>query len=252
MISVICCFNDKKIYNEICKKAVENQKGISFEIIEIDNTKGKYKSAAEALNYAMSIVKNEYAVCVHQDFGFMDSNALKTIYDCLDGHSEYYIVGGAGAVYDAGSSLLSKIIGRNRSVISYLKPPNKWDTNQIYEVESIDECFFAINKKLWNEHKFDEKICFAWDLYSVEMCLYVRKKGGRCQVLPLEGIHLSYGNITTNYYKSLHMLAKQYRRDFKYIVTTCAVLRTGCSDFFQIKWLVLVNYLRIIRTCLNN
>ncbi len=248
MISVICCYNDLKKYNEICKKSIEEQKGVSFELIAIDNTEGKYKSAAEALNYAMLLVKYEYIVCIHQDFGFNDQNALKSISEYLSNYNVYDVVGGAGAVLNTNSRMVRKIAGRNRTIISYLKPSFNWKEKQVIEVESIDECFFAFNFKLWKEHNFDERICFAWDLYSVEMCLYARKKGGRCYVIPIEGFHLSCGNITTDFYRSLYLIGKKYRNDFSYIVTTCVVFKTGSSDLWQIKWLLLVNSIRRIKS----
>ncbi len=251
MISVICCYNNEKIFNEVCKSSVEMQKNIAFEFIAIDNTRNVFKSAAKALNHAMNLVQYDYVVCVHQDFGFVNDNALRDIFDYLSKQSAFCVVGCAGAVYDASSKLVDRIIGRNRIVVSYLTSAKSTNDKDVVEVESIDECFFAFNKKLWEKHNFNEKDCFAWDLYSVEMCLYARKQGGKCYVIPIKGIHHSNGSLTSKIYYSVYLISKKYKKEFKYIVTTCVVFKTGFFDVCNMIWLILVNYIRKIKSCIE-
>jgi hypothetical protein len=51
MISVICVYNNKKILDEWLIKSLQNQTA-KFELITIDNSRGDFKSAADAIeNY---------------------------------------------------------------------------------------------------------------------------------------------------------------------------------------------------------
>lgn len=48
MISLVCCYNNLQQYKDM-QKSLENQT-VEYELIGIDNRKGKYQSAAAALN----------------------------------------------------------------------------------------------------------------------------------------------------------------------------------------------------------
>lgn len=50
MVSIVVVYNNEQTLNEILLKSLKNQTA-KFEFIEIDNTKGQFKSSAEALNY---------------------------------------------------------------------------------------------------------------------------------------------------------------------------------------------------------
>ena len=66
MISIICVFNDKKVLNECLLESLKNQTA-NYELILIDNTNRKFKSASEALNYGAKKAKGNYLMFVHQD-----------------------------------------------------------------------------------------------------------------------------------------------------------------------------------------
>lgn len=44
------------------------------------------------------------------------------------------------------------------------------------EVESLDECCFAMTKKIYNKVRFDEETCSHWHLYAVDFCYEARRK----------------------------------------------------------------------------
>ena len=66
MISIVCVFNDKKVLNEYLLESLKNQTA-HYELILIDNTKNKFKSASEALNYGAKNANGNYLMFVHQD-----------------------------------------------------------------------------------------------------------------------------------------------------------------------------------------
>ena len=50
MISIVCVYNDESVIENWLLKSLKDQT-VEFELIKIDNTKNKFKSAAKALNY---------------------------------------------------------------------------------------------------------------------------------------------------------------------------------------------------------
>lgn len=247
MITVVCCFNDVAKYNTILKPSLEKQLDVQFEIVTIDNTEGDYCSAADAFNHAMKNVKYEYVVFLHQDFAFSDKYALKMIYVELSKLDYRCVIGAAGAVKDKKAGFTKKIIGRDRNIISNLKPRFLDTSTGLRKVETVDECCFALSKRLWEEHHFDNTICFSWDLYAVEMCLYARVQGGNCYVVPIRGIHLSYGKMGKDFFRSLQLLSTAYCEKIDYIITTCVVVKCGKNKTLRILFLSVVNNVRNLK-----
>jgi len=66
MISIVCVYNDEITLKDYLLKSLENQTS-KHELILIDNTQGKYKSAAGALNWGGGKAKGKYIMFVHQD-----------------------------------------------------------------------------------------------------------------------------------------------------------------------------------------
>ena len=50
MFSVVVVYNSQKTVNKLLLHSLAKQT-VEFELISIDNTKGQFKSASEALNY---------------------------------------------------------------------------------------------------------------------------------------------------------------------------------------------------------
>ena len=66
MISVICVYNDHDVLDEYLLGSLEKQES-SYELILVDNTPNKFKSAAEALNYGGNKANGKYIMFAHQD-----------------------------------------------------------------------------------------------------------------------------------------------------------------------------------------
>lgn len=76
MISIVCVYNDEKILNDFLLKSLKAQT-VEYELIKIDNTQNRFKSAAEALNYGGKKAKGEYIMLVHQDVDLSSDTWLK-------------------------------------------------------------------------------------------------------------------------------------------------------------------------------
>ena len=64
MISVICVYNNKKILDNCLLKSIKNQT-TKVELILLDNREGRFKSAAEALNFGGEQANGKYLMFVH-------------------------------------------------------------------------------------------------------------------------------------------------------------------------------------------
>ncbi|GAH67636.1 unnamed protein product, partial [marine sediment metagenome] len=78
MISIVVVYNNKRILNDILLKSLKKQTA-KFELIALDNTKGKFKSAAEALNQGGKNANGKYIMFVHQDIELDSDLWLKEV-----------------------------------------------------------------------------------------------------------------------------------------------------------------------------
>ena len=227
-----------KKYDEILVNSLKRQSDQEFELIGVDNTDNRFSSAASALNYGAELSKTENLLFVHQDFEFSTENSLKEIKHFFRIISDNDVLGAAGAIYDSEALFKQRFIGRNRINISTLGNETLSFDN-IRKCESVDECCFGLKKELWNSHHFDENVCFGWDLYGVEMCLYCRSNGGNVYVIPFHAIHHSGGKLSPSFYDCLKRLTMKYSGHFERVVTTCVVANTRYPRIQHIKFRII-------------
>lgn len=99
----------------------------------------------------------------------------------------------------------------------------------VEECFSVDECGFMISREAYVKFPF-ANLGRTWHLYAVELCLRIKKNGGKVGVMPVEAWHCSLGKLDGNYYKTFIRICKQYKRQFKGIYTTCVSI--SFSDYF--------------------
>jgi hypothetical protein len=229
MISIICVYNNQEILNNYLLKSLKKQ--TNYELILIDNSKGTFKSAAEALNYGGRKSKGNYLMFVHQDV-FLCSNAWLTDAEKILKSMKNKAI--AGIVGMANEGLNNSKRGRN--VLIHGDPPEKWGWgNSILKpeiVQTLDECLIIIPKSIFKRFKFDEITCQKWDLYVVEYCLNIRFNGLKSYVIPLTVYHKSTGAVSKNYFDTLKKVLKKHEY-LKHVYTTCGNWNTKYPLFLQ-------------------
>lgn len=253
MISVICVYNDLQLYNNFIKSSLEKQT-VKYELIALDNTNNKFKSAAEALNHGSKKANGKYLMFVHQDVKLNGENWLESSEKLLDNINKLGVAGVAG---------IGKKYTRILSNIKHGVPPKdagKIKINNIEEVQTLDECLFILKKEVFNRYCFDENTCDGWHLYAVDLCLSLEKKGYVNIVMPLPVYHLSTGHKKINkikmilnigrlpveYYNCLKKVIQKHRVYYKYIYTTCGVWNTTKPIFLQKNLMMIKGIYRII------
>ena len=219
-ISIICVYNNSAQVNDCFLRGLKKQ-DVDYELILLDGGNGKFKSCAAALNEGAKKSSGDILVFSHQDIYMKSEKELKSFAEFICNSPKGSIVGCAGAI--EGNR---KNIGNYTSGLSI----NEDLENKIHkpiEVDSVDECFFGMTKKTYEMHPFDEILCSDWHLYAVEQCLYHRTKENHIFVFPCQIHHLSKGKINLSYMNGLVKIADKYRKNFKYIWTTCYKVRNN-------------------------
>lgn len=217
-VTIICCYNNKEVYNNMLYKSLKKQT-ITAEIIGLDNSSNKFNSSAEALNYGATIATGEYLMFAHQDIEFFNENFLESVVKNLNELQPSIIgIAGRGTDYKGVYTNIKHgenhdFAGENRVLL-----PTK--------VMTVDEVFIAVEKKLFLKYKFDEKTCDDWHLYGVELCLAMRKDNIPAYVISSNAYHKSTGVLSKGYYKTLDKVVKKHRENYDMIFSTCSVTST--------------------------
>lgn len=239
MNSIVCVYNNEKILNAYLLKSLKNQT-VNYELILIDNTGGKFKSAAEALNRGGKQAKGEYIMFVHQDVDLCSSTWLEDAERWLDSIPNLGIAGVAGMKAKKGVMTL----------IEHGEPP-RWAGSILIKkpekVQTLDECLVIIPKSVFKSLQFDEKICDDWHLYAVDYCLSVKRMGYDVYVIPMYVYHLSPGIKPKNklqivldlgpfpkgYYLTMKKLLQKHKGNYKRIYATGGGWNTLYPLIFQ-------------------
>ena len=216
-ISVVCVYNDLVVRQECLDRSLakyinaEDSK-LCIEYISVENTNGTYKSAGAALNYGVSIAKNDVMVFVHQDVFLHSIEAI--IQAAREIERGYFGVLGAIGVCRDG-----RIVGSVRDRTVLLGDPVAEPT----EVDSVDELLFMVPRRLVTHEPLTESPDMAWHAYAIEYGLRVRKLGLRVGVARIPVTHNSLTNNLARLDVAHARVAARYR-DMLPIRTTCGVL----------------------------
>lgn len=233
MISVVCVYNNKDILNNYLLKSLKNQ-STKYELILMDNTKGKYKSAAEALNRGGKNANGKYIMFVHQDVDLNSGSCLEKTEEILD---KIHNVGIAGAAGISKNGVISNIM--------HGEPPQlagEIQNNESTKVQTLDECLIIIPKKIFDSYQFDEETCDNWHSYAIDYSLMIKSKGWDVYFVPLNVYHKSTGNpVVEEYYTSLEKVRQKHKRNYPLIYTTTGEwstlysINTQRNALFQIR-----------------
>lgn len=221
IISIICVYNNQNQFESQLKASLESQ-DVDYELIDIDNTNNKFKSAAEALNCGSKKANGDILIYSHQDIYLKRSDELNRFAKAIENCEIGTIIGTQG-VKEPSKIYYSNISCGDEDIYSI---KNDYP-EQLYAVSCVDEGFFGMKRETWNLLKFNENLCDNWHLYCVEMCLHTRKEGNKVYVFPSQLHHFSLGKISLGYMNNLKRLCNVYRNDFKYIWTTCYKVKTN-------------------------
>jgi len=215
MISVIVVYNNKRSLNEILIGSL-NKQTAEYELITIDNTKRRFKSAAEALNYGAREAKGKYLMFIHQDVELDSESWLERAERMLDQIPDLGVAGVAGMSErgrtnkERGRGLIS-----NRGVMwEWGNPVKKPEI-----VQCLDECLLIVPRQVFNKIQFDEKTFDGWHSYGSDYSLTVRQLGLHPYVIPAFVYHRSLLANVRELFKYQKRLLKKHKGEYKRIFT---------------------------------
>lgn len=227
MLSVICVCNDRRILEGSLLRSLKEQSA-EHEFIEIDNTAGRYKSAASALNEGADRARGDLLVFAHQDVILGGRDFLAKAAALMASLPDVGIAGVAGRLDGRG-------VFTN---ITHGDPPSHAGHIRLERpelVQTVDECLFIIPRPMFQKLRFDERTCGDWHLYAVDFALSAARLGFKAYALPLEAHHLSSGrSISKMYYRTLSKVARKHRDQYPWIHTSLGSWRTRVPVSLQL------------------
>ena len=222
-VLVACCANDIKMMEEMLLPSLEMQNAEIDKLI-IDNSKGKYKSAAEAYNKEIKNKECDIIIFAHQDFGFKSSNSIEKIISIFE-DNEKILLGLAGM--DLDGVVYSNLKYKNEEFIT-----NNRVNTKLKKVVSLDECFFAIRKNDFDKFQFNEKVCDDWHLYVVELCYRMSIEDGYTVYVYNEGGYHKKNKplkreINYSFIRGMNKLCIAYKNKVKCIYAPCYIVNTS-------------------------
>ena len=180
MISIVCVYNKEKTMQNVLLKCLKNQT-VKFELIALDNTDNKYKSASEALNHGGVKAKGDYIMFVHQDMWLGSDSWLEDAEGTLKSIPALGVAGVAGMSEE----------GRNWeercrwSIVEFGDPwGGRKPVQRPEKVQTLDECLLIVPRSVFAKLQFDEEMFDGWDCYGADYCLSVRQLGLTAYVIP--------------------------------------------------------------------
>ena len=183
MISIVCVFNDRRKLTKSLLHSLEAQ-NTKYELILLDNTKNKFKSAAQAWNYGGEKTKGDFIMFVHQDIWLSSTSWLRDTEKILISLKNLGTAGVAG-MSESGRNWEE----RSRWSISRFIMKTRNRVQNVEEVQTLDNCLIIVPKSIFNNLKFDQDLFNGWDCYGADYCLNVKKLGLKNYVIPLECSH---------------------------------------------------------------
>ncbi|MCW3763739.1 glycosyltransferase family protein [Weissella confusa] len=213
--SIITIVNKENVYQEF-KKSLDQQKQVDYELIKINNSNNQFQSARAAYNEASKKATGKYLVFIHPDIRFLDEMSLYDILTEATNIDNFGVVGIAGSPVrmHKGHFILLTTLKQGKRKESIGDP-----IDEPTEVQTVDECFFIMEKSYWEKIPFSD--IEGWHMYAVEQCLRAILGGKKNYVIPSRVWHLSAGvSEDRNYVKIGKEIVQRYGSHFPYINTT--------------------------------
>ncbi len=217
-ISVICAYNNREKLDQYLIDSL-NRQDSPFELLIIDNTQGRYPSAAEILNETARKARYDYLMFVHQDVTLLSGTWLA---DAQRSLRHLRRLGAAGAAGNGRRGPAASVLQGNppsRAVRKKLRKP--------VPVQTLDGCLMIVPAEVFQKIAFAEKAVSGWYLYTANYCLDLIRAGYLIYVLPYPIYHESTGPSDPNSYERARQnLMERHRDHMRVIYTTIGTWET--------------------------
>lgn len=242
-VTYVCMYYKREELDRMLIQSFIKSKGeIPNNIIFIDNSHRTFTSCAKAYNDTLTNYKNkinDVIIFIHPDIAFDNLDFENRIVEELE-KNENQILGFAGITNGLVYTNLRYKLTKTGIAIPF---------DQKMECESLDECCFAMSKKLFFSLKFDENVCDGFHLYCVDLCYAAKLRfSTQSYILPEKLYHKENPDSglydDNNFIRAMYRLTRKYSKSFKEINTTCyqcptsglwRLIHLSCSYFHNIR-----------------
>ena len=215
-VSVICAFNDRQKLDAFLIPSLRKQTS-PYELLLVDNTRGRYTSATEVLNETARRAGFDHLMFVHQDVSL---------------NSEHWLREARGSVSRLKRCGAAGVAGSNRrgtwAGVLHGDPPRLAGrrVRKPVEVQTLDGCLIIAPKAVFETVRFDAAHK-SWYLYVADYCLDLARHGYRSYVLPGDVYHESPGPPHPDTYEDARKyMIEKYRDDVAIVHTTVGNWKT--------------------------
>jgi hypothetical protein len=232
LFSIVVIYNDKEVFENVLIKSLKSQ-SVKYELIAINNTEGKYTSAAKALNYGGEKASGKYIMFVHQDVDLGSKTWLEDVESIIDNLSDLGIAGVVGMSENGNNNR-----ERGRGFID--DSGEIWHWSNVVKkpeiVQTLDECLLIVPKFIFDNYlQFDEEKFNGWHCYGADFCLSIKNNNLKAYVIPAFIYHRSKRKNYKDLLKFQISLFKKHKKRFKFIYTTCGEISSKCLVVLTIK-----------------
>ena len=215
MLSVVVVCNSQRALDQILLPSLRDQTA-EFEFLPVDNTKGQFRSAAQALNSGGTQAQGKYIMFVHQDVELGSTSWLEDAERILDAIPDLGVAGVAGMA-EKGESYSARMRGHISDCGEIWGSP----LEKPEEVQTLDECLLIVPRRVFAGLQFDERTFDGWHCYGVDFCLSVRQTGLKAYAVPAFVYHRSLRRNAEHLLRYHHRLYNKHRQNYTRIYTTC-------------------------------
>jgi glycosyltransferase involved in cell wall biosynthesis len=217
MISCIICSVNKGLFRQLSINIAETI-GTPFEIIEIDNSDGKF-GICEAYNKGAESAKYDMLCFIHEDILF-ETNNWGTV---LAGH--FASLANAGIIGIAGSTYKSLTASgwwasEDKYLCYHYKQSYKYISNEsvlrslngnsVKKVICLDGVFLAVKKVVYEKFRFDDSLRYFHG-YDLDLSLAVSREFQNYFIPDIMIHHLSEGSLNDVWLKNMFLLFKKWK-----------------------------------------
>lgn len=215
MITLITCSINPELYN-IFKKNILETAGVPVEFICHDNRNINW-SLCKVYNHYSSLASYDIICYIHEDILFTTRNWGEIIVDFYRNNNYAGVIGFAGSIIKTRSlSGWSCFRDADRCNFTqgypdkpdklYYKNPNKEEFSEVICLDGF--CMFT-TKKIWEQHKFNEKLYDHFHLYDLSFSTQVALTHKNYICYSIEIKHLSPGSFSSTWYKYSRLFHKE-------------------------------------------
>ncbi len=219
MISIIICSRNPKLLKDV-SESIKNTIGVPFEIIDIQNTNGKY-GICEAYNLGASQSQYPILCFTHEDILFHTPDWGQKVSQIFDLDAKIGLLGVIGSVFqpnapaswwDTGANAI-----RQRIYQRYENKPSEEiiynpDNQLLTDVVTIDGLWFCTRKSVWEQVRFDEKNFPEFHFYDLDFATAVFQHHRVCVTFEILVEHFSVGNLDATWRKNVVVYHQKWHK----------------------------------------